>query len=56
MERAEHIKASVDCAVKVIEKHKVKEHKILEDLMQNELNVLEETVSNKLHFTINHYI
>lgn len=45
VERAEHIKACVDCAVKVIEKRKVREHKILEDLMHNELNVLEETVS-----------
>ena len=45
VERAEHIKASVDCAVKIIEKKKVREHKILEDLMHNELKVLEETVS-----------
>ncbi|CDW81372.1 protein kinase domain containing protein [Stylonychia lemnae] len=41
--KAEHMKASADVAVKIIEKSKVREHKILEELMQNELKVLEET-------------
>jgi len=38
--RAEHIKASVDCAVKIINKSKIQEHQILVDLMHNELKVL----------------
>ncbi|CDW82278.1 cam snf1 family [Stylonychia lemnae] len=46
--KAEHMKASADVAVKIIEKSKVREHKILEELMQNELKVLEETVSIRL--------
>lgn len=49
VEKAEHIKASVDCAVKIIQKKKVREHKILEDLMHNELHVLEETVRLSKH-------
>lgn len=45
---AEHVKGSFDCAVKIIKKSKIQEHKILLDLMQNELKVLEETVSNMI--------
>lgn len=46
--KAEHIKASVDCAVKIIPKSKIQEHQILIDLMQNELKVLQTTVSTSL--------
>lgn len=45
MRRATHIKANVDCAVKIIKKKAIQEHQILIDLMHNELKVLEETVS-----------
>lgn len=53
VKKAEHVKASVDCAVKIIKKKKIAEHKILTDLMHNELNVLEETVS-EFSLIINH--
>lgn len=43
--RAEHKKASVECAIKIIKKRKIQEHQILIDLMHNELKVLEETVT-----------
>jgi serine/threonine protein kinase len=43
--RAEHKKANVECAVKIIKKKKINEHQILIDLMHNELKVLEETVT-----------
>ncbi len=42
---AKHIKADVLCAVKVIRKKTIQKHKILVELMHNELKVLEETVS-----------
>ena len=40
---AEHIKAKVPCAVKVIRKKSIEKHDILVELMHNELKVLEET-------------
>lgn len=43
--KARHIKADVDCAIKIIKKKAIQKHKILVDLMHNELKVLEETVS-----------
>ena len=46
--KAEHRKANVICAVKIIKKSKIEEHQILIDLMHNELKVLEETVSQIL--------
>eukprot|EP00347_Sterkiella_histriomuscorum_P010571 403375769 len=41
--KAEHRKANVICAIKIIKKKKIQEHQILIDLMHNELKVLEET-------------
>ena len=46
--KATHIKANVDCAVKIIKKKAIQQHQILVDLMHNELKVLEETVSQTL--------
>jgi len=43
--KAEHTKANVVCAVKIIKKKAIEKHQILVDLMHNELKVLEETVS-----------
>ena len=43
--KANHIKANVNCAVKIIKKKAIQKHQILVDLMHNELQVLEETVS-----------
>ena len=42
--KAEHKKANVVCAVKIIRKRAIEQHQILVDLMHNELKVLEETV------------
>lgn len=44
--KAEHTKANVVCAVKIIKKKSIEKHQILVDLMHNELKVLEETVSS----------
>jgi hypothetical protein len=41
---AEHIQAQVRCAIKIIKKRSIEKHDILVQLMQNELQVLEETV------------
>ena len=38
---AMHRQANVKCAIKIIKKEKISQHKILLDLMQNELKVLE---------------
>ena len=46
--QAEHIKANIDCAVKIIKKKNIQNHKILVELMHNELMVLEETVKHYL--------
>lgn len=40
---AEHVRAKVQCAVKVIRKRSLEKHDILVQLMHNELKVLEET-------------
>jgi serine/threonine protein kinase len=40
---AEHIKAKAPCAIKIVTKKKLKEMKVYQDLMENELKVLEET-------------
>jgi serine/threonine protein kinase len=40
---AMHRQANIKCAIKIIKKEKINEHKILKALMQNELLVLEET-------------
>lgn len=50
--KAEHKKAEVMCAVKIIKKRKIEEHQILIDLMHNELLVLEETVPLFASFSI----
>ena len=42
--KARHLKAGVDCAMKIIRKCQIEQHQILVDLMHNELKVLEETV------------
>ena len=44
--RARHLKARVDCAIKIIKKKAIEKHEILVNLMHNELKVLEETVRN----------
>lgn len=42
--KARHLKAGVDCAIKIIKKKVIEKHPILVSLMNNELRVLEETV------------
>ena len=42
--KAEHNRARVQCAIKIIKKREIQKHQILVDLMHNELKVLEETV------------
>ena len=42
--QASNIKGNFDCAVKIIKKSAIQKNKILVELMQNELKVLEETV------------
>jgi serine/threonine protein kinase len=45
VKRARHIRGNVECAVKCIKKKEVQKHQILVDLMKNELQILESTVS-----------
>ena len=47
--KAEMFRGDVDCAVKIIKKSKINKHQILIDLMKGELNVLQETVSNRIN-------
>ena len=47
---AEHIQAQVRCAIKIIKKRSIEKHDILVQLLQNELQVLEETVRISLTY------
>jgi serine/threonine protein kinase len=38
-----HRQAEIKCAIKIIRKEQVNSHKILQDLMRNELKILEDT-------------
>lgn len=38
-----HRTADIKCAIKIIRKDKINEHRILQELMQNELQILEDT-------------
>lgn len=42
--KALHVRAKIECAMKIIKKKEIEKHQILIDLMHNELKVLEETV------------
>ena len=55
--KAEHNRARVQCAIKIIKKREIQKHQILVDLMHNELKVLEETVTFEVNnlVTSSHY-
>ena len=47
VKKGENIKGEYKCAIKIVKKAAISKHKILVDLMHNELKVLEETVRNR---------
>ncbi len=53
VKKGENIKGEYKCAIKIVKKAAISKHKILVDLMHNELKVLEETV---LYTIIIHFI
>ena len=63
-----HRQANMKCAIKVIRKDKIMEHSILQELMQNELAILEDTThpsimniyellhDDKFYFIVSEYV